>query len=458
MLVPNGDNYVPATPQMLTAVRDVSDGVLAGRPAQVDAILDALGVKYILLRGDIDPAQVPTRRIVDPAALDAAMAASPAYRLIVSEGPLHLYALSGSSNDASMGTPIFTNEAQPDIRGLALLGKDAHLVTADAPPNGERLIQLPSVDKWQVSDVVNLTTSVTAPAGWDYRVVRLDTGEPVDPSTPGDVTTVVTTTASGAEKVQLSLALGGDLVVDDQFSKGQWQPVADCYDVLGPSALSDMRGTLFAVNFDGVQRALRLSTTVDSACESRTFLPPADGKLLVSAWVRHVAGLPPRLSLWESGPNRFVPMPAAPSTPGWSHYRAAVTLDPGTTLAQLFVHSDADSTGRQTVNEYAHVEAWRLPSLPSLALLGTPSKPAGPAPLLFVDRDSYSDAWQGPAGAAHVRVDGLLNGWLVTSPVASSAASYGATAATMIAAALSVVGVLVLAGLFALDLRRRRGG
>jgi hypothetical protein len=453
VLVPNGDNYVPATPQMLSAVAAVSDGVLSRRPAQVHAILDALGVRYILVRGDID-ARAPDRHIVDPAALDSALASSSSYRLTLSEGPLHLYALSDAPNDTGVGRPVFTSEVAPDLRGLPLLGANTHLVTGAAQPNAARLIPVRPIAQWQFSNDT-ASTSLTGPAGWAYSVVRLDTDEVVASPTAGDVTTTVSTTPNGDQNVQLRMALGGDLIVDDGFVNGQWQAVSDCHDVLGPAGLAHMRGTLFAVNAFGVQRALRLSTTVDSACESRTFRPPTAGRLLVSAWVRHVAGLAPRISLWESGPNRFATVPAVQSTPGWSHYAAVIPLDPGTTFAQLFVHSDSDGSGRPTINDYAHVELWPMSGDPNLALLGTPTTPAATAPLVLVDHSSYSDSWDGPPGATHVRVDGVANGWLVAAPVPSGSATYGAASATVIVAILSLVGVLALTGLGVLDMRRR---
>src|SRR5207249_4116801 len=97
-----------------------------------------------------------------------------------------------------------------------------------------------------------------------------------------------------------------------------------------------------------------------------------------------------------------------PASPGWVVYRQTVVPNRAATGLSLFLYSDAQSAGSETVNDYADVRAIELSALPSLAVVGKPEfQLAASQPLLML-HTGYSDAWSGPR-APHILVNGLIN-------------------------------------------------
>jgi hypothetical protein len=120
-----------------------------------------------------------------------------------------------------------------------------------------------------------------------------------------------------------------------------------------------------------------------------------------------------------------------------------VTPDVGTKALGLFIYANADPTLARTVNDYADVSAYSIPST-NLVIVGYPNGLVSGAPSqLLVLRESYSSSWTGPAGSTHVLVDGMMNGWLNGETGSGFAVSYAPTA-------LVTLGVLFSCAVFAL--------
>ena len=421
VLVPNDHNYSPASPAMLAGVVQASDAVTQHRWTDAAAILRALDSRFVLVRGDIDPTRFRDRHIEPPAELRAALELAPNIRIAHVEGQLTLYAVDQPGVEPPPVT-VTTDAAMPDLRALPHLPAGGQLVQAEAAPDRARMVQVPPVTEWE-DDGKALRVNVTEPGGWQWKLVRLDTGRETPmggraAGAPGDLGDGMAAAESapdstGGRTLTLSIPTAPDLVANGNLATGEWENVGDCHDVGGPAALSALDGRVINGAAPGGGAALRLSASRDSACESRYFLTDS-GPLLVSVSTRHVSGLPPRVSLWEFGPNKFAQLsPPVPGGDGWTRYRAVVIPDAGTYQMQLFVHSDADATAvTTTVNDYAAASVIKLPAAPVFVLVGTPTVPTR-ADTLAVTDQAFDSRWVGPTRAQHVVVNGVVNGWIL---------------------------------------------
>ena len=88
---------------------------------------------------------------------------------------------------------------------------------------------------------------------------------------------------------------------------------------------------------------------------------------------RRVRGNPPRVCVWQEGPNTCAPVPQLQSGAGWHHLDAALQLDPNTSRLDLFVYADGGGAV-DTVSEYRRLDV--QPDTPR-ALVGI-RRQAGP--------------------------------------------------------------------------------
>jgi hypothetical protein len=138
--------------------------------------------------------------------------------------------------------------------------------------------------------------------------------------------------------------------------------------------------------------------------------------------------------MFEVGPNRCAPLSIDVRGTAWAPYTMIVTPDVGTKALGLFIYANADPTLARTVNDYADVSAYSIPST-NLVIVGYPNGLVSGAPSqLLVLRESYSSSWTGPAG---------MNGWLNGETGSGFAVSYAPTA-------LVTLGVLFSCAVFAL--------
>jgi hypothetical protein len=450
VLIPNGEGYSPATSQVMQAANLTSRSILGRDWRQVENLVRALNAPLILVRRDVQPGFLG-RSIVSPNDLSAALSTAPNFVLIQQIGSLDLFSLVGQTSDVVLGASFATiNTKTPDLRILAVTPPNQALVTSESQLGVPAIVQAPPVELWNVQGQM-LVWQPTSPQGWKYRVadlgsksaiplersgtVRVSSSFLVDyhPDAPGDVVT-----ASVPAETAIS---NGD------FANGLWGPVGDCHLVNPRQAHIDAK--IIENGAPGMQSALRLTASIDSACESQPLKWRA-GPLVVSLMTHSIRGAAPRICLWEFGLNRCAAMPAIPEHPGWSTYHASVTPDRGTTGISLYLYADGGPPGSETVSEYANVHVLGVPALPELALLSTPQDPILPSVQLALLHNSYSSLWQGPVSGRHVVVDGMLNGWLIPSGVSKFSVNYTPTntfwAAQYISLVTSLV-VLLAAGL-----------
>ena len=431
VIAPSGQSYFPLSDQLLNAVALTASAILDHRWSLVSGLLHSLNAPYVLVRGDITA--FPSRTIVDPAALMAALQTSPSLRLVASEGPLRLYAL----RDGTLSGPSETtakiasvNTSTPDLRVLDALAPGTSLVTMPARQGIPQVIQLPGFDMWLRSGD-DLTTSWAATPGWSYTLAPLGDSPAAPSLTPatstesrapvaGDTSLTEQRSTGGGILLRTTVRLGRSLLVGNDDSS--WSDVIDCRN-LNPSA-ANLRKTLIHDGPIG-QSVLRLAADHDSACSIRG-VSWERGPVFLDLLFRHVSGAHPRICLLEVNLSQCAPLPDLGTGEGWIRYHGVVTPDPGTTSLELFVYADgAADAGSPTIAEYVDVHIRTVP-YDHVDLLGSPvMTPAAGTPLVSVFRTAFSTSWTTDSDATHVLIDGLSNGWMSPSGDTVGAPAYG---------------------------------
>jgi arabinofuranan 3-O-arabinosyltransferase len=184
--------------------------------------------------------------------------------------------------------------------------------------------------------------------------------------------------------------------------------------------------------------SVQLRASADSAC---TWLPiNTPGTSLdyhIRLHYRTIDGLPARICLWESGPNKCADLP--PLQPGatWTTYDATAHPDPDTRALRLYLY--ADGRQPQTITEYSDISvtvqdqhfvtAQRSDTPASAAPTVTWSRDT-PAryhadtaptsdPFVIVLNESFAPGWRidglpATASVEHFQADGYANGWRIT--------------------------------------------
>jgi len=182
---------------------------------------------------------------------------------------------------------------------------------------------------------------------------------------------------------------------------------------------------------------LRLSAHDHAACVGfpvRPFDPAA--RYRVQFDYKGVAGLPPRVCLWQDVVERCASLPELDFSPGWHHFDATTALQPRAGALQLFFYADGagDST---TTTEYREVTVsvdervglFLIQESRPVTLPQVRYEKLGPAefrvsvhdaedPYLLVLTESYAPGWQVYMGSEdldvpQVRVNGYSNGWVL---------------------------------------------
>ena len=406
----------------------------------------------MLVRGDVTT--FPGRQIIPPASLEAALRIAPNFALIHVAGPLALFATVSSTTPSLAVAQTFAtiDSTTPDLRTLSFLPFGTDLVSAPPVLGAMRLSQIPPLSSWDVG-TGQLSISVPEPLGWQYKLGELDgngTSLLVDPLAPPSAQSPFVAVASADQArtqatLTVKLPLGKSLIADGAFKDGPWQVDAGNCSNTGSLPAGQRDASVISDGPNGLP-ALQLSATAHSACEARD-IAWSGGQLLVHLWTRHVSGGAPRFCVFEFGPNRCSPATTVSQTSDWEQQTIVVTPDSGTSALGLFVYADANQFGPPTVNDYADIAVYSVPST-ELVLVGDPAvTTGGPTIQLLVLRESYSENWSGPSRSQHVLVDGMMNGWLLAQPGAGLSVTYTPTGLVtfgLLVSGAGLIGILIL--------------
>ena len=443
VLVPS---YPPSP--LVAAVNLTGQSILHGDWRQTESLVTALGAPLVLVRRDI-VVPYPNHSILPPNDLAAALGSAPNFVLLRQIGSLDLYALRHTVSETDVPAQfMMINTPTPDLGLLfPVLPPNTALISGEPRAGVPNVVQAPGLDLWELQGNT-LVWQPPAPAGFAYSIAELDsrTVIPLDHAkafkAAGSNARIAYAPDTTNNPVTVSIS-GQASISNGDFSNGQWGPIGDCNALATTQADPSSGARVFPNAAPGGLPALQLSASLGSACESQ-LLDWHGGSLWLNVMVNHLQGAAPHVCLWETGPDRCASLPPIPNRSGWSTYRVSFSPDPATAYVTLYLYADASQPGSRTINEYADVRAIHVPSTTGFALLAAPDPQATSSVQLVVVHTGFSPEWQGPPGSQHVLVDGMLNGWLITSGSTVFSAYYRPADAVRLAGWTSLAACLAI--------------
>ncbi|HTW11145.1 MAG TPA: hypothetical protein VME01_00255, partial [Solirubrobacteraceae bacterium] len=445
-------SYYTVSGQLLNTVNRLAQDLLAKRWVPANRLANAIGARYLLVRGDVK-SKGANPPIIAPEKLLKALAQDPLVKLVHVDGALELYSVPATGQ----APEVVTDSAQtPNLESLNLFPAGTAIIRSKPRPDLPAIFEMPPLTQWRL-ERGGLRTTVTLPRGRKY------TPETVAPWGTSTLSVSKAGAADIKQKVvgnvtHLTMSLGKTLIHDGDFSSGGWQGKAqDCW---APEPGRVVSGQLLAGGAPGGANALQLTSRRGITCEYAQ-VKLTHSPLLVSLMTRNVKGLPAQVCVWYA-PKKLCsapPLAVARDKSRWHRSQWIIDVPAKARSLRLEIYSPEASGGVKSVNEFANVTVYALdvnrtqsPVLVSPA----PHPDAGSATHLTQTATSASGQWNGPAGAQRVVVDGMRNGWLGAGSAAD--VSYGPAGkikASYIASVLGV-GMALLLLAYALYDRQRR--
>jgi len=377
--LPGGGFNLPGNAEALTT--SVQGDLLTGRGTDAVSALRALGVRYILLRRDLDTS-FQDRRLADPNTLARGLSTVPGIQLVRSFGLLDVYALEPSEgSEVYSAVPALTG-GQPGLMPavLPMLPQDQALIPAEGVPHTTsadgawspggrtRILRIGTEALWRVeaaetstglsvrfvdptiSTLGQQTVNGLPPRSLDFRHVEA----PALISVGSDTFLI----RGGHGPVRLGYATLPRRVAVRAWERRGLQPidvtaykgVDDCnnYDHRSPQEVGLSAST---VRRDGIP-TLQLSAPAHTACVSYPIKPfdPA-ARYRVQFDYRGVSGSTPRACLWQDGAERCAALPELDPSRGWHHFDATTELSSKTQALRLYFYAEGTGDGI-TTTEY----------------------------------------------------------------------------------------------------------
>jgi arabinofuranan 3-O-arabinosyltransferase len=392
-----GFGYFEPDPGAARMTADLRRALSAGAIVDAARLARALGIRWVVVRGDVD-AEFPGRRILDPAALSGELSGSPGFRRVRKFGALDLFEVrapheavwatrsavvlrSGGAPGAALAiAPAFTTaDTGTKLRSPRLTELPAHrqrpLLTLPTTENERESLAV--VSRWPRGIAATLvaqrhSVSVVLPTltaeGRELASLGVGTELPLGHRTAkrffGLDGRVVVSEADGRASIILA---GGahrlityaraekNVIGDGSFESGTWT-LGNCNASGRPARATMIRAQRVPVGVDG-RFALRLSARRDTACAS-TPLRTIDPSSLyrISLAYRKGLGAPPRLCLWEQEPGRCAPLVRLAAHETWTRSTDLFRLDPATRHASVYLYADASSAPAAVLYDAVRVE------------------------------------------------------------------------------------------------------
>jgi arabinofuranan 3-O-arabinosyltransferase len=415
-LAPGGYFRPPGSVSELVAATQQS--ILAGDVRMAVRCLQALGIRYVLLRRDLVP--IGASESVAPApALMGGLSGVPGLRLLRSFGSLQVYGLDGGGrSDVYAAAPVrfagpsgdvapaldFTESREALVSDPA--GVNGSLLPGEiASPGGKvrvfRSEPSPLWKAWIATQPGRVTLHLTDPVRVSINGAPISHLQPIEIGLAADSPSIL---AIGRNRyfvnpITRHVVRLGLLRVSPGEEFRVWERqnpsyirmatagrVGDCdrHDRRTPEQAGLSRSVLSVDGFP----TLQLSARDQTACTNFPLKPFKRAAIYqVGFDYRGIDGAAPRACLWEDGPERCAPLPALDPSPGWHRLDATVVPDPKTTNLRLYFYADGTGNGT-TITEYRKIVIARFAlvehrPLPARAArpLGEFDLPKGPLPL-----------------------------------------------------------------------------
>ncbi|HEY5438692.1 MAG TPA: hypothetical protein VIJ99_07310 [Acidimicrobiales bacterium] len=402
VIVPSAQSYGQTSLSLLSALQEESSALLNHQWATASAILNAVDTPLVLVRGDVE-SEFPGRDIVSPTALASALRNDPEMVAVKNFGPLSIYKIRSRYHKPWNNIATVASSA-PNLGDLGILPARTALVTSKPLAGVLSLTQLAPVGNWTLTGT-QISTQMTLPGNRQYRLATSS-----GTSLKGIGLSVRPLSGSNKVTATVKMSASESLIDNGNFEKGKWGPVGNCQNARPLQRSSDLGATIVNGVAPGGLPALKLTASLDSACET-TVLRWHSGPVLLSLWARSVNGATPSICVWEQPSNTCAPMTPLTATSGWHHFGASLNPVSGTTSLTVFVYANAVTNGGPASVEYANVEVTSIAGAPNLDLIGTPAGVMATRKL-DVLHTSYVATSNTINGTKHVLVNGLTNGYL----------------------------------------------
>lgn len=387
LLDPAGNVYIGPDRGALGVTERLRKHLERGEWSESVRISRLLGIRWLVVRGDVDW-RAPGRTLMDPASMAEQLGRVDGLREARSFGPLRMFevdaahgrrvwAASGSveseAGDVALGTSVpiadgaaIVGGSSPSSGSLAAIGRsewreDSGGLSADLGPAGGTLYArwVEGMPLWVRAESASDggTTLSLAPdlsfSGASVRNLVDRTTLPVD-ARPEDILVTLdgrplpdrlATVAPGDHEL-VAMVPDASSLEDGSFERGDWGRVGDCLaeDDRTPEEVG-LRARRVQDGHDGTW-ALELAATDHAACV-RQVVPDVDTGALYRLRLssRHLSGAPPRVCVWQEGPDRCAPLPPLAEGEGWRAYDQSFKPEPGTTQLVVHLYADGDPAG-----------------------------------------------------------------------------------------------------------------
>lgn len=372
----------------------VESDLLSGDVGEVRKKLSALGVRYILLRRDVDP-DFPERRIARPEVLARGLTRVRGVRMLRSFGMLELYRVAGESGDEVFATtPTFyagdSHAIAPTVsvvRGRPgfLTDEDDQRSVVHAGVRATRFVRFEegrvrrlavktrrgmllvrlfdpfrlSIGGRELPDLPSQTMAVPLPENSPFVVTAGNVVLPLR-RPPQDWLNLGLVGLGERESVSVWEFAGSQLL-----GPSSGGPVGDC------NAFDDRSMEEVGIRADVVPSAgrptLRLSARAHSACVTFPVAPTRSADVYAIRFrYRQVQGSRPRACLWQAGVEDCAAMPELRPGRTWQTFDAAIRPHDRATALTLFLYADGSGGKRTTVAEYQPIRVERYRRVASL--------------------------------------------------------------------------------------------
>ncbi len=410
---------------LLQLINSIEASISQGDWNVASSLVRSLGVKYILVRGDItEPALYTSLEWPTPVFLRHQLSRDPNVKLTYSAGPLAVFKL--TSEAPKPNYVVVDKTSVPWVSGIAEVRGNKYntYVVNRGPSQLPSLVPVPNFSKWTWSkNSRNVTVGVSISSRTELAVgiVPVQAGSPVvnlqtlksdGPTSLGDGTTVqlkqleANQTASIVLPTYNAISDGNFSARPDGGLSSNWSSVSNCAESVGSAGISG----LIRLGATGSGSSLQLSSISGLSCVRQNInVRPGmnEGGLKIRMLVRHLYGSAPSGCIEQLGECIHLSMPSNNSWTSWS-----TTIPFSSRNGPLSLYLYSGTSGKvPSANEYSNITVRTASGVP--VILTQPTYGASKTNVaLTVSPTSFSRAWVGPPEASHVVVDGVMNGWI----------------------------------------------